>query len=166
MSLIVEDGSVVDGANSYNSVSSAGTYMLNRTDPNWTSASTDAKEKALFQGGMYLNSLTWKGSKTTRDQSMDWPRVGVYDDDGFLYDDNMVPEDVKTAQIEAGLLDLGGYDLFPVNTPASKVKRKKIDVLETEFFGSAANGTTDFHVLDGLLKDFTYDSSNGVLVRS
>jgi hypothetical protein len=164
MSLIVEDGSVVDNANSYNTVSSAGTYMDNRTSSTWTSASTDEKEKALYEGGMYLNSLNWKGSKTERDQSMEWPRANVYDNDEYLYPTNVVPQKVQDAQVEAAIESLAGSDLFPTVTPDSKIKRKKVDVLEKEFFGSASNGRTTFTVIDGLLKGFL--QSGTILARS
>jgi len=164
MALVLEDGTVVDGANTFISLASAGTYMGNRTDTNWTTASTTEKEQALIQAGMYLNSLNWKGQKISRDQAMEFPRQNFYDGDGFLYATNAIPSKVAQAQVEAALKHLGGYDLFPTVKPGDKIKRKKIDVLEKEFFGGASNNKTDFHVIDGLLKGFI--NSGAVMARS
>ncbi|MHC4644044.1 MAG: DnaT-like ssDNA-binding protein [Planctomycetota bacterium] len=161
MALVLEDGTNVDGSNTYITLASAGTYMENRTDANWTSASTTEKEHALIQAGMYLNTLNWKGQKISRDQSMQFPRQNLYDEDGYLYATNAIPSKVAEAQVEAALAHLGSYDLMPTVQPGDKIKRKKIDVIEKEFFGGASSQKTDFTKVEGLLRGLI---SSGVVI--
>lgn len=159
MALIIEDGSGVANANSFISAASAGTY-LNGRSATWTSASTSEQETVLFVAGQYLNSLNWKGRKRDRDFTMSWPRVEVYDNDGYLWDYEDVPQNVKYAQVEAAVFNLDGFDLFTTIKQGDKLKRKKIDVLEKEWFGSAYStkgtitGATYFGIIEGLLKGF------------
>ncbi|MCK4778404.1 MAG: hypothetical protein KAS39_08475 [Actinomycetia bacterium] len=151
MALIIEDGSGVAGANSFITAVSAGTY-LNGRSATWASASTTEQENALFYGGQYLNSLNWKGAKMDRDQSMIWPRHSVYDEDNYLMDYDKIPYNVSAAQVEAAVYNLDGYDLFETVKPGDRIKRKKIDVLEKEFFSGAYTKRTRFDVIDGLLR--------------
>lgn len=163
MSLIVEDGTGVDSANSFISVASAGSYLGTRSDT-WTNASTVEQENALIEAGIYLNSLNWKGIKYGRDQYMAFPRYRFRDEDGYLYDYNVVPRNVTYANAEAAVLLLDNYELMPSVKPSDLVKRKKIDVLETEYFARATTGKTSFAVLDALLRGFLI--SAGRIARS
>lgn len=72
MALIVEDGTMPEGANTYASVSEADTYLLSRGVSDWPAPpSSDlepdpqlsAKEAALIRSADYLNGLKWKGEK-------------------------------------------------------------------------------------------------------
>jgi len=163
MALIIEDGSGVDGANTFFSAASAGSY-LNGRSATWTAASSEAQETALFVAGQYLNSLRWKGKKRDRDFTMSWPRVEVYDNDDYLWDYATIPQDVKYAQAEAAVFDLDGYDLFSIIKQGDKLKRKKIDVIEKEWFGSAYStkgtitGATYFGIINGLIGKFLITS--------
>jgi hypothetical protein len=168
MALIIEDGSGVANANSFISAASAGTY-LNGRSATWTSASTASQEQALFIAGQYLNSLNWKGRKTDQDNTMVWPRIDVYDCDNYLVGYATVPNNIKYAQVEAAVFYMDGYDLFSVIKRGDKLKRKKIDVIEKEWFGSAYStkgtitGATYFGIIDGLLKCYT--KSRGTITR-
>lgn len=163
MSLIVEDGSGVTGANSFISVSAAGTYLGTRSDT-WLSASTVEQENALIEGGIYLNSLSWKGQKLDRDQYMAFPRINFYDGDGYLYDYDAVPRNVTYANAEAATLILDGFTLQPNVTATDRLKRKKIDVLEKEWFSNAYSGKNRFGIFDGLLTGFI--TAYGTIARS
>lgn len=159
MALTIEDGSGVDGANSFFSAASAGSY-LNGRSATWTAASVPAQEEALFIAGQYLNSLNWKGKKRDRDFTMAWPRVEVYDNEGYLWDYETVPQNVKYAQAEAAVFHMDGFDLFGNIKQGDKLKRKKIDVIEKEWFGSAYStqgsktGFTYFGIIEGLIGTF------------
>jgi len=163
MALIIEDGSRVDGANSYVTAATADEYIGTRST-SWTSAGTTAKENALIEAGIYLNSLNWKGQKYSRDQFMSFPRLNFYDEDGYLYANDVVPRRVEYAQIEAAVASVEGYSLLTNIKPTERIKRKKIVVLEKEYSPGAASQKTTLAYVDALLKGMLV--AHGTLVRS
>lgn len=92
MPLVIEDGTGVDGANSYATVAEADAFYADRNILNWAGAgATNAqKEGFLIQAADYLNMFfRWRGEPLLADQSMGLPTV-TYD---------YVPVPVKQAQI-------------------------------------------------------------------
>lgn len=87
MALIVEDGSGMSDAESYASVAEADAYHdAHGTPASWTAASTTTKEQALRKATDYLDehyALDWKGARANTGQRLRWPRVGVFDSDGY-----------------------------------------------------------------------------------
>ena len=76
MALVVEDGSMPVGSNTFISFADANTYATDRGL--WPSATTDdAKTVALLRAADYLNTLQWKGIAVTWDRVMAWPRENV-----------------------------------------------------------------------------------------
>lgn len=158
MALTVEDGSVVAGADSYISLADAETYFTNHGPPSgWTG--TDAvKEGALRYAASWLDSTyAWAGVIVDSDQALDWPRSGVYDDEGRLLAADEIPQRLRDAQCEAALehlsaalnvgLDRGGL-----------VKRRKVGPLETEF-ADHAPGRRVRDYLDALVAPLTSGGS-------
>jgi hypothetical protein len=81
MSLLVEDGSIIPGAESYVSVIYADTYHLLHGNSDWALLSNDQKEQSLRNGTeavTQLYSFLWKGFRVNDTQSLDWPRTKVY----------------------------------------------------------------------------------------
>ena len=65
---------------------------------------------------------------------MEWPRINAGD-----FGSNELPADLVAANIElaftyAPLFAAGTADPLNIDTSAARVKRKKVDVLETEWF--------------------------------
>ena len=82
MTLIVEDGSIVENANSYVSVDDARTFASLR---GVTLPASDAEvEVLLIKATDFIEAqrLRFQGSKVNQDQALQWPRTGVYVD-GF-----------------------------------------------------------------------------------
>lgn len=87
MSLTVETGSIIAGANSYISVADADTYFTNRPhSQRWQQADDYQKEQALIAATSQLDELLagiWKGAPvrpvglTTNGQPRQWPRYDV-----------------------------------------------------------------------------------------
>lgn len=123
MTLIVEDGSQVAGAESYISVDECTAYHLKRGNTVWGDMSPTEMEEALvratdFMRGRYRNR--WKGHIASYTQGLDWPRIGVQMESGTLargpypystayrsaylppriLPDNIVPTDIKNACAE------------------------------------------------------------------
>lgn len=135
MAFVVEDGTVVAGANSYVSVEYADAYF--EVDPNFapvwgaiTSLST--KEAYLRWATRILDQkVLWKGEKTDIDSPLRWPRTGVYDRDGNLIPANDMPEQLLEVTCE---LMKYVFSSDPTAEPSvDYVKRYKVDVVEIEY---------------------------------
>lgn len=103
MSLIVETGEVIPGAESLCSVEYADAYHAVRGNSNWTDLTTSAKEQALRKATDYIEgqySERWAGYKKDADQPLDWPRSYV-EIKGLIFtqyvSDSIVPTEVKNA---------------------------------------------------------------------
>lgn len=141
MSLIVEDGSIVAGANSYASVADADAYFADRANAAWAALTTPQKQAALIQAGDYLEATyatAWKGDRVSADQPMSWPRVGVIAY-GYELPADGVPETLQRANIELAVRASSG----PLaKDEGQRVKRRKVDVLETEYSEYSSAQTT------------------------
>lgn len=106
--IIVEDGTVVSGSNSYITVSGIGIYAEDYGLDSWSSSTiTDTmREQAVFKSMRYLEGLSWNGTKASQDQSLQFPRVDLFDSNGFLIPNDTVPQAVINAQCEIAVLCL------------------------------------------------------------
>lgn len=185
ITITVETGAVVTGANSFVSLADFKAFCDNRGRVYSGVYGDEAIKAALVKTGDYLNNLTWRGVKTGRDNPMAWPRygieeggniwnqleyptsawVGVLDANGFYIPTDEVPAEVVTAQCEATWLVLTGYDLQPTLSRGGQIKRKKIDVLETEYF-SGASPTNKYLAIEGPLRGLLKSSLGVNTVRA
>jgi hypothetical protein len=139
MAFLAEDGTGIDGANSFVSVSGADSFFLDRADTAWAALSSTAKQAALIQASSYLDSYyagLWPGDILSDTQGLSWPRTGAYDANGREL--SGVPGKV----IEAVCLlakEASGSPLTSSYDGAAVVTRKKLGPLETEY---AATGRT------------------------
>jgi hypothetical protein len=112
MSLIVEDGTKVAGAESYASVADASAYHTARGNAGW--AAVVDKEAALRKATDFMLQtyrLGWKGYRVDPEQALDWPRCEVYLNEvlsgqfssSYCLPSNIVPNEVKNACIELAL---------------------------------------------------------------
>lgn len=126
MPLIVEDGTMPDGANSYVSLEYADAYLVMRGL--WESTPTEGgeatiakKETAIIRAFDALNTLKWKGNVPDWQRVIAWPRENVpmpgpkaKGKPEFL-PSGIVPMAVKQAQTELAALIYGGMNpLAPV----------------------------------------------------
>lgn len=170
ISLIVEDGSCVPGANSYVSLEYADEYMKNTGKAGWEQKTDNEKKACLINATRYIDStyskLGWKGQKKYhRRQSLCFPRVELYDKDGDEVLD--IPDELKEAVCEAGFI-AANTSLFTTNSASGEVKKKKADALEIEYFSvseSAGNYISRFSVLDSLLAGFYKTKQSGSRIK-
>jgi len=133
MAIIVEDGSIVAGSNSYITEAELATYAGDR---GVTIAGTPAE--LILKATDYLETLSYKGNRYTKDQSLQWPRSNVWID-GFSVDVDEIPEDIKTAQLALALeIDAGNDPLAPVERAT---KKEKVDVIEVEYMDGTRDST-------------------------
>lgn len=96
--MIVEDGSVVTGANSLVPLTFADQFFGNRGDTRWTGTAA-RREALLIRGTDWLVQRfgqRFLGSPVDTDQELPWPRQGVYVDNILLPDD-AIPNNVQKA---------------------------------------------------------------------
>jgi len=104
--LVLETGAGLSSSNSYATAAEGNTYHDSHLyAKKWTNASTSDKEKALAMATRTLDdNMTWNGSRNSKGQALRWPRVGAYDQDGFLIVNNTLPTNLKDATIEMARL--------------------------------------------------------------
>jgi len=162
--IVVEDGTGVASANSFASLATADQYQSDRGRTTWASAATADRESAMIRAMSFMWSLPWKGKLAEKEQATPWPRVYVYDDDRRLWDDAVVPTRVIYGFLEAAYRELTAGTLLPDLDRGGAIKRKKVDVLETEWFQGAPAATT-FQEIEAMLSAFLYSSWNMELIR-
>jgi hypothetical protein len=142
MGLIVENGSQVPNANSYETLAGVRAYAANRgvvlsvDDPTLTGQ--------LILACDFLESFTeqYVGRPTSFSQALSWPRSNVQFDPDSPFPNNAIPTALIQAQDEAVIAISAGVVLQP-NVDYSKggfVIEKKVDVLLTKY--SEMIGTT------------------------
>jgi hypothetical protein len=175
MTLIVETGSGVTGANTYISLDNFQVHCDDR-NRDYSGYTDEQQEAALIMAGDYLNSLPWKGVRTGLNNTMQWPRygtevggsswnqlqypsstwVGVLDADGWYLPIDAIPTQVIQAQCESAWLILTGKDMEPSLDRGGQIIREKYDVIEFQY-APGAPPTTEFKAVSnrlvGLLKN-------------
>lgn len=85
MTLVVEDGTGLANANSYDSlVGIAATLQETGEDATWLALASDTLREQLALRSMRMLDTEWlyRGYPLSEDQALAWPRVEAYDDDG------------------------------------------------------------------------------------
>jgi hypothetical protein len=125
MAIVVEDGTIVSGANSYVTEAELTTFATERGI-----TITGTNSELIYQSMDYIEQQNFIGVKSTQAQPLQWPRYDAYVD-SYLIASNTIPQDLKNAQMQTALsIDEGNG---PLDVVEQKVKREKVDVLETEY---------------------------------
>lgn len=166
MAFLVEDGSIVAGANAYLSVADFDAYWLDR---NITLSQTQAeKEAAIIIATQYLDQNKWKGAIVSDAQPLDFPRGGVYDQEGREIPNNIIPQQVKHACAEYAHRQLTAPIQPDLEGGAVKRTKSKLGTLEEEIEYADGSVTTRprYPMADNLIKSLTATTGRmGKLVR-
>lgn len=175
--LVVEDGTQVAGANAYVTLAEFKAYI--GTIPLPTGADADYERGIIlatrYLDGKYRHQLQGQRVRPAI-QPLEFPRVGVRLVEGQLYyygvapsfydsqysgflSITVIPQEWKNATCELALRALTA-PLAPDIAPGDRVKRKKIDVLETEYV--TGNFQTSYPVVEQLISRFLKSSSDAV----
>lgn len=151
--LFIETGECLSNANTYVSLEFARKYAIERGYEDILLMTDDELKKMLIRGTDYIDHVyKYRGTKCTKQQALAFPRKNLIDDDGFEIDG--IPLNLKKAVVEAAKLVRTQDTLFITKNRDGKIKRKKVDVLETEFFDSRDDSldyATIYEVLNSLL---------------
>lgn len=138
MSLIVETGAGVAGAEAYASEATATAYWAARSHTGraaiWAAATAPKREGALREASATLDALYgqfYRGSRAGYLQGLEWPRSAAKDDDGF--DLPSLPPQILAATCELAARALSG-PLVPDTDVDGAIKRfrEKLGPMETE----------------------------------
>lgn len=170
MALIIEDGTIVSGADTYISLVDATTYHSSRGNSAWASAVSDpVREQALRRAADFLDMnfyTRWKGAQIQPlTQARQWPRAGVrvsqeqvyYDVPPSFYDTQYsgflaittIPQKLKDAQCELALRALSG-PLAPDLKRGGKVSSVTVGPITT-VYEQGAPAETVYSLINKLL---------------
>lgn len=169
MSLIVEDGSIVAGAESYCDVASATAYHLARGNNTWATISTAQMEEALRRGTDYMVQayrLRWKGARKSSSQPLDWPRdlVPLMDSpiDSYVANDT-VPIEVKNACAMMALRAAAGELLADQSRTKTSVTVGPISTT----YAAGSSQAIKYAMIDALLRPYLTSGSGQIpMVRA
>ena len=130
MTTIVENGTIVANANSYVSDANFAVYAADHGI-----TVTGVAAELLLNAAIYVEQLSFVGTKRTKEQTMQFPRNDVYID-GWNYLSTEIPKLLIDLQCEVALAIDGGDD--PLATVARATKKEKVDAIEVEYADSAA----------------------------
>jgi hypothetical protein len=133
MTIVVEDGSIVTGANSYGTEAGLTTYASARgiTIP------TADREQYLIQAMDIIEYVDFGGIKYTKAQPLQFPREGLVID-GYEIDVDEIPNDLIESQYEAAIAVYQGNS--PLAVRERLVKRVQVGSISKEY----ADGGTEY----------------------
>jgi hypothetical protein len=162
MSLTIEDGTIVDGADSFATLADLVDYADKRglTLP----AGDGPREILLRKAADFLNTMEpqFKGSRVEASQPLCFPRENVY-----LYDsteaeaDDSIPSMLILAQCQLAFDAVAGE--LQVTGSGRAIKRQKVDVIETEYDGPSTAPQRVYTKAMGFLAPLLENSSGFAL---
>jgi len=125
MTIIIEDGSIVENANSLVTRAEAIAYALTF---GITLADEVATDVYLIKAMQYFYSIEnqLKGYRVDRDQTLPYPRSGIIIN-GFAWESDEIPTEAKTAQLEL-IIDLSqSVDIYNRSFSKGVVLEEAVD---------------------------------------
>ena len=175
MSLLVEEGIGNPHSNSYVEVSDTDLYHEDLGNSGWVVTqeldNISRREIAIKKATAYIDRKyagKWRGTKSSSDQALAWPRWGAYDENGYLLD--AIPERVKKATMEAALRFFAGTDLLPDASNNKEVLQETVGPITMVYAQSGASGASVsapvIPVIDSLLRGCVLSDTNLRMIRS
>lgn len=158
MALIVEDGNIVAGANTYVNTTTFSTFLSSRGK---SFIGTEGNsEQTLLLAMDYIETQNFLGNKYTKAQSLQWPRSGVYVD-GFLIETDEIPSDLQIAQMETAIsIDSGNN---PLSTLGRETEMEKVGDITVKY-SSGAKDSAELRAVDSRLDKLTRGGGSDVSV--
>lgn len=158
MTLVLETGSGVTGANSYVDVTYADSYFSGHpfyADAWAEVAETFEKENLLKYASRQLDTMfVWVGDRFSTTQGLDWPRNNAYDYYGVLIPYNSVPERIKQATCEMAYWATKGDQTVLTDSETQGITKLKVDVIELDFSSSTIRRTVVPTAVQSLLRGY------------
>ena len=153
MALVVEDGSIVPGANAYVDLASVRAYALARGIV--LPVDDDECSVLVIKATDYLESkrCLYQGWRVTSLQDLSWPRSNI-----FIYGEdfppNAIPGLLTNAQMALTVIANSGVDLLPLIDSSRFVTKEKVGPIATEYSDPAKYDLVGpvFTAVDAMLK--------------
>ena len=104
MALVVEDGTLVSGADSYVTLAEFKAWADKR---GVTYGTDSAVTQQIYRAMDYIESLNFIGEKSDENQALQWPRDQVVID-GYYIDSDEMPNELKVAVYESIKAEIDG----------------------------------------------------------
>lgn len=123
MSLVIENGSIVAGAESFATAAELVTYAANfgRTIP----ADATAQESLLRRAALQMSAMPWKGDLVNYEQALSWPRYNVCRSE-YLVRSDSIPAQIKAGQM-ALATEIYADDLNPPELKKGAVTQERVE---------------------------------------
>ena len=155
MTIVVENGTIVAGAQSYIDLTFTEAYWETHGEPDkWNCQDEVAQEAAILYATKYLETrYKFKGHIVDETQALSFPRSSFCDSEGRdIAGTGVIPEPIKEAVAELALRHVI-RDLFLDNSPESRaVSRNKIADSEVELGNT--RDLAKFKYINLLLRDY------------
>ncbi len=131
MAIVVEDGTGLANADAALSVAEADAYHAQQGSSTWAAHTTQEKESAIIKAtsyGIVVYDGWWRGQPKTTTQSLPWPRLYAFNNDGIEISSSSLPRGYKyfTAEIAGKIIE--GEVVLPDETDASSLAEYSIKV--------------------------------------
>lgn len=167
MTLTVEDGSVIPGAESYVTLAAFKTYCDARgvSYAAFTDTQLEQHARKAFDYLLQKYRGQWKGYRKDATQVADWPRSFVYLEPfvhgavgsyPYLVDEDSIPVEVKFAQFEL-MIRQGEVDSLLPDTGQKEVS-VKVGPISVEF-DRLSEQNTQYVAVDSILKPYLVTSN-------
>lgn len=133
MALVIEDGSIVEGANSFVTEAEFEAFAGSLPLPGGFDAEQAANEAIRFIVSIESRMTGQRAAPLLQDLPYPRRNVTLY---GEALPETDIPKTLKLAQMQLMLDVARGVPLFPDDTAEQAVKREKVGPLETEYFGA------------------------------
>lgn len=169
--LVIEDGSIVAGANSYVDADDVTAYAALYGGA-WSPLSETLGEQAILRAMLYVEGFAdeFIGYHVTGAQPLSWPREYVPDKRGTAWlATTSIPDAILNAVCEAAIIELASPGTLQTSSLATtqtvKRLRQKVDVLEkeTEYFEEDTFKKDRFEKLNAWLEPFLIVKTNKVV---
>ena len=161
MTLIVEDGTLVAGANTYLTAAEANTILANFGK---AALVVGTAEASLKQAAQYLQGFSFKGYSETQEQSLIFPRQGIVID-GFEFPFDEIPNQLKNAQALAASLVDTGTSLYS-DSSGQEIIQKTVDVISVTYQPSGiASSQPIFGMIQAQLKPLLINPAQLTVTR-
>lgn len=160
MSLTVEDGTVVSGADSYVTLSA---YQAYGAALGWALGDTDAADEINLRRAFQTVNRQWSylGVKADEGQAGEFPR--------YIAESNTnsdeIPQEVMDAQCELAFLIQGGLDPFATVSGVVASTKAKAGPVETETTYLGGLSTSRIVAVEGLLRPYLASGRGQVVLR-
>lgn len=170
MALIIEDGSIVEGANSYVSEAEADTYFEDM-GTSWDGMTSAEKQRSLIKACKAMEQLFGElfiSFPKDPNQRLLHPRLGTYDMFGRWRREDVVMQEVKDAQCELALMYFDDPEsIYPEEDNTSSIRQYNVqvgDISRSIAYGGEVRASKfqGLRSVEQILKPILSDGTNNV----